>query len=163
MDYGISPSRVIAGLGAVIGLLTGLGTIVGWLASESFVDALATAAACAGVAYIALGCVALAVNVREQNTVARRLWAALIAVVATIGLFLGVVLPWDEAYLWGCAALGLLTAAVLGLVAMRERQKRIRASWKVCPDCAESVKVAANVCRYCGYRFRPPPYGRAYS
>jgi hypothetical protein len=24
---------------------------------------------------------------------------------------------------------------------------------KVCPDCAESVKAAANICRFCGYRF----------
>ena len=24
---------------------------------------------------------------------------------------------------------------------------------KQCPDCAESVKRAARVCRYCGYRF----------
>jgi hypothetical protein len=24
---------------------------------------------------------------------------------------------------------------------------------KTCPDCAEEVKEAANVCRFCGYRF----------
>lgn len=27
---------------------------------------------------------------------------------------------------------------------------------KVCPDCAEHVKAAARVCRYCGYRFSDP-------
>jgi uncharacterized membrane protein (DUF4010 family) len=32
-----------------------------------------------------------------------------------------------------------------------------RALSKRCPDCAESVKVAAHVCRYCNYRFSPAP------
>lgn len=28
---------------------------------------------------------------------------------------------------------------------------------KKCPDCAELVKVDANVCRFCGHRFSEPP------
>jgi predicted amidophosphoribosyltransferase len=28
---------------------------------------------------------------------------------------------------------------------------------KFCPDCAEAVKAKARVCRYCGFRFAPPP------
>jgi hypothetical protein len=30
-------------------------------------------------------------------------------------------------------------------------------STKQCPDCAERVLAEARVCRFCGYRFAPPP------
>jgi hypothetical protein len=31
----------------------------------------------------------------------------------------------------------------------------VTAGTKTCPDCAEEVREAANVCRFCGYRFAP--------
>lgn len=34
--------------------------------------------------------------------------------------------------------------------------RRPERATKTCPDCAESVKAAARVCRYCGYRFDQP-------
>jgi peptidoglycan/LPS O-acetylase OafA/YrhL len=154
VDEGPSLFRLVAGLGVVVGLLTGLGTIVGWVASESFKDSVASAASYAGVAYIALGSVAGALSVREETTWPRRFWTGLPALIAPVALFFGVILPWDEAWLQGCAALGLLTAIIIGVIGLRQRQARIIASRKVCPDCAETVKAQANVCRYCGYRFR---------
>lgn len=29
---------------------------------------------------------------------------------------------------------------------------------KICPDCAETVKAQARICRFCGYRFEPAPF-----
>lgn len=34
-----------------------------------------------------------------------------------------------------------------------EPELRADASTRSCPDCAETIKLAANVCRFCGYRF----------
>ena len=45
-------------------------------------------------------------------------------------------------------ALGALTP--LGYAAYRKDKRE----HKTCPDCAERIKTAANVCRYCGHRFR---------
>ena len=35
------------------------------------------------------------------------------------------------------------------------------AAEKVCPECAETVKLEARVCRFCGYRFEPEAHADA--
>jgi hypothetical protein len=63
-----------------------------------------------------------------------------------------------------------LAAALTEAIAVRTAPKRTEApaadqdqsDTKVCPDCAERIKAAARVCRFCRYEFWPegenPPY-----
>ena len=48
------------------------------------------------------------------------------------------------------------TLLVLIAIPIGNHRRRI-ASLQECPDCLEYVKARARVCRYCGYRFAPPP------
>jgi Uncharacterised protein family UPF0547 len=58
--------------------------------------------------------------------------------------------------------LGLLVVAIiliplLGSVLHRTNLGRRARGLKLCPDCAEDVKGAANVCKHCGHRFAEGP------
>jgi hypothetical protein len=52
------------------------------------------------------------------------------------------------------AMLGALLGPIALLVVVLMPSAKVAA--KTCPDCAESVKVEAAKCRFCGYRFDQP-------
>ena len=64
----------------------------------------------------------------------------------------------NEDFVIGAGALGLgIVVAMLGIGAVtvaRERAEQPPRGRKLCPDCAEYPRAAANVCPHCGYRFQ---------
>jgi HEAT repeat protein len=77
----------------------------------------------------ALVCAGLAANIAEKKGYSSGAWGA-------CGLFFGV--------------LGLIAAAGLPKRDMRERSPKLT---KVCPICAETIKLEAQVCKHCGQAF----------
>jgi ribosomal protein L40E len=188
-----SLTRVVTFLSGLLVILLALGTVfdwiewfidtvIGWIFSPAFPDALAVAATFAGLA-----CVLLVIVLTAVWVVVKLAWNRLPAILFGIGsialwLFL-VIIPWNEAVLQPIGGvcllliLGTILILLIGTVEdhLRLRQKRhkkcracgarmsthatvcrhcaYRDPHKVCPDCAEDVKPLATVCRYCGYRF----------
>jgi hypothetical protein len=66
----------------------------------------------------------------------------------------------ENAWLWGFA-LGWIGVLVLSAaptptpVVIAPTPTRASPSTKTCPRCAETVKSAARVCRFCGHEFEP--------
>lgn len=60
----------------------------------------------------------------------------------------------------GWTVIGWLVALAIAWTARREPEDEMaepasEPETKVCPACAESVKAAARICRYCRYEFEP--------
>ena len=161
-----------AAIAALIGIVTGLGTIVGWLGgSESLVDTAKVAVGWAGLTYFGFCALAVVVTAvlpgprfraavaefapatRLPPAVARALFAlsgaGFVLVIAATGA--------DPAAFVEFGYLALAVVAVIAVVRVWNSVDEAHAAIGECPDCAELVKREALVCRHCGYRFRPPP------
>jgi hypothetical protein len=148
---GFSALRLLTVAGLVITVITGLAAIVDWIAStKPAVDVLSKAAQFAGS--LGLGYVTLMALILLPVT--RWVWERVVFIsvlaLGVVGMY-ALVIRWEERALqWigiPVLALGLLTIAQIVV------DEKIAARQKICPDCAETVKQAAKLCKHCGHRF----------
>ena len=161
-------TRRISFAATVVGLLTALIAVVGWIATKSVRDSLSIALPIAGAVYLlglllGNGYFAVVAVWKRQWEAARAfgLVFAFLLVPSAFALFGGN--PREDLLVFGTVGLVATVwfGVQLGRVPARARraaqQAADDAAHKTCPDCCERVKAEAHVCRYCGWRFAPPP------
>jgi len=143
-------------IGATIGLvLTGVAFVRLIVSGRSaFVDVLVWSGVAAAALFTVLALLA-AVGRDEHVTWKQRL--AFVAVAVGVPIFTAAAAASNDDSL--LIALGATLYFMTGVLvwAIYEERRRLHAeSIKECPDCLETVKNGARVCRYCGYRWAEP-------
>jgi hypothetical protein len=156
-----------------VGVITGAGTIVGWIvSSESPAVVAGTAVGLAGMFYagggalVSFGIALLPPRVLkrlEDEGHTKATFSARVFFFAAGCFFTAffVVLgtdPLDATWIM----LGATTLGIVAFVAVEVHRRSVARrsrEFRECPDCAEMIRTKARVCRYCGYRFAlsPPP------
>jgi hypothetical protein len=144
--------RTVVVVGAIVALVTGVGTLIAWASSDSLVEALNRMLPIGGVACWGL---LAATYIRDgiRSPESGRLHVGVI--LAALGALL---LATGGVRAFATIGFGaLLIAPVAVGISHWQAGVAARATLKACPDCAQDVNVAARVCPYCGWRFAPPP------
>lgn len=152
--------KAAANIATVTGAVTGVVTIVGWIASGSLSDAFSAVAPYAGGLYVAYSVVlsGLLLTLPQPRFRFVGIWwlfttvsaLALAVLAGDIGQFLRI-------FGW-CS----IPSILLGLVfVFQSLNRRSQERYKKCPRCAETVRKDATVCRFCDYHFEAPPASQA--
>lgn len=166
--------KVAGAVSAIIGFISATAGVVKWIQSQSLTEAIDFVITTTGrVAYIAAiplilsGVVVVGLSElwERPRTLTRPILKSGLLVAGSLGLAaLSALVTWR----WALAdhpslsvkatGVGLLMVAAWGTVMMTlDNRQSHRAEWRECPDCCSPVLVRARVCRFCGYRFKPPP------
>lgn len=168
-DFKPNPALYVAGAGAA---LTILGSFLPWASVATIYGTMSVSGIDRdGMFTLVFGILMMLGVLLTLKKPGARAWGA--GVLAVLTFFVGAIDLYDVSVrvsefssdlALGSVGIGLymvIIGGALGLAAFgRNTPTPKRSRTKVCPQCAETVKAAARICRYCGFEFQAGPAAR---